>query len=311
MIDEFSIFQESVPAQYQDLFDKAQHHEMAGRVLNEVIKIFDKRSMKEVDAINAQVDQRGEEITKINEVIKNLLGQFEAMEQCIKFLEEEGLEREDMVVSLQVEVDDLKTKVCHCTVPQSRPLSREGSREVPFELEYASDSEYIAPFVVTALVPIDMEVVHNPSLALRFGDDEEEGLIIVETRESSPSVADPQENDVPIPVQVSSPPPVYQELVCSGQCCIHLNGPLKKLSFYPYHCSDTFMGMPAGLHSTKDLRHNLKRLQQTGSSHKCNSARSGSLSSETSYGNVTDRSIDLGPRADVGGVSRHPTSPEV
>ena len=87
------------------------------------------------------------------------------MEQCVKILEEEGLEREDMVASLQLEVDDLKMKICRCNVPRSRPLSRKGTREVPFELEYASDLEYVAPSVVTALILIDVEVVHNPLLA--------------------------------------------------------------------------------------------------------------------------------------------------
>ena len=157
------------------------------------------------------------------------------MEQRIKILEEKGLEREDMVASLQLEVDDLKTKICHCNFPRSRPSSREGTREVPFELEYASDSEYVAPSVVTALVLIDVEVVRDPSLALRFRDNEEEGLIVMETRESLPSVADPQENEVPILIRVSLPPPVYQESVRSGQCCIHSNGVLKKTSFCQGH----------------------------------------------------------------------------
>ena len=273
--------------------------------------MVDKRSMKEVNAVNTRVDRRGKEIAGIDEVVKNLLGQLEAMEQRVKFLEEEGLEREDMVTLLQIKVDDLKTKICCCEAPCSRLLSGEGTREVPFELEYASDSEYIAPSVVMALVPIEVEVVRNPSLVSQFGDDEEEDSIVVETRELSPSVADPQENNVLIPIWVSSPPLVYQELVCLGQCCIRLNGLLKKSSFHPYCRSDTFMGMPAGLHSTKDLCCNLKRLQLTGSSRKDNSAHLGLSSSKTSHGDITDRSIDLGPGTDVGGVSRHPTSPEV
>ena len=117
MINKFSIFQESIPAQYQDLFDKAQHHEVAGCALKEAIKVVDERSMKEVDAVNAHIDQRGREIAKLDEVVKNLLGRFKAMEQRIRILGEEGLEREDMVASLQVELDDLKMKICRCTAP--------------------------------------------------------------------------------------------------------------------------------------------------------------------------------------------------
>ena len=73
---------------------------MTGHSLNKSIRVVDERSMKEVDAVNVHVDQRGKEIAEIDEVFKNLLGWFEAMEQHIKILEEEGLEREDMVASL-------------------------------------------------------------------------------------------------------------------------------------------------------------------------------------------------------------------
>ena len=182
---------------------------------------------------------------------------------------------------------------------------------MPFKLEYASDLEYMAPSVVTALIPIDVEVAHNPSLASQFGDDEEEGSIVMETRESLPSVADPQENEVSILIRVTSPPPVYQESACLGQCCVCSNGALKKTSFHPYRHGYTFMSMPSSLRSTQDLHHNLKRLQRTGSSCKHNSARSGSSSSETSYGHVTDRSVDLCPGGDVGSFTRHSVSPEV
>ena len=133
----------------------------------------------------------------------------------------------------------------------------------------------------------------------------------MESRESSPSIADLQENDVPIPVWVSSPPPMYQELVRSGQCCICSNGPLKKSSYHPYHHSDTFMGMPAGLRSTKDLHRNLKQLQQTGSSRKYNSVHLCLSSSETSYGDIDDRLISLGSGRDVGGIAGHSANPEL
>ena len=56
VVSKFSIFQESVPSMYQDLFNKAQCHEMARHVLNKAIKMVDEHSMKEVDAVNTQVD---------------------------------------------------------------------------------------------------------------------------------------------------------------------------------------------------------------------------------------------------------------
>ena len=56
MINEFSIFQESVPAQYQDLFDRAQQYEATSCVLNKLIKVVDERNMKEVDTVNTRVD---------------------------------------------------------------------------------------------------------------------------------------------------------------------------------------------------------------------------------------------------------------
>ena len=136
-------------------------------------------------------------------------------------------------------------------------------------------------------------------------------MVVEETRELSASVADPQENEIPILVRVSSPLPQYHESVHEGQHCICSDSPLKKSSFHPYCPTSTFMGMPAGLCSTKDLCRNLKRLQRTGSSRKHNSARLGSSSSETSYGNVTDRSVNLGAGAIVEGIERYPTSSEV
>ena len=71
----------------------------------------------------------------------------------------------------------------------------------------------------------------------------------------------PQENEVPLPVWIISPLPAYTPSVCSGQCCKHSCGALKTTSYHPYRRSDTFMGMPAGLRSTKDLRRNLVRLR--------------------------------------------------
>ena len=129
--------------------------------------------------------------------------------------------------------------------------------------------------------------------------------------ESSEDEGVPQENKVPLPIHLASPPPAYAPLVCSGQRCKCSRGPLKTISYHPYCCSDTFMGMSTGLQSTKDLCRNLERLQRTGSSCKRNSACSGSLSSNTSYGDITDRSVDLCAGRDVGSFMGHSVSPEV
>ena len=129
--------------------------------------------------------------------------------------------------------------------------------------------------------------------------------------ESSEDEEVPQENEVPLPICLASPPPAYAPLVCSSQRCKRSHGVLKTISYHPYRHADTFMGMPVGLCSTKDLRRNLERLQQTGSSCKRDSARSGLSSSKTSYGDVTDRSVDLSSGRDVGSVTRHSVSPEV
>ena len=65
--------------------------------------------------------------------------------------------------------------------------------------------------------------------------------------ESSEDEDVPLENEVPLPIRIISPPPAYAPSVCLGQHCKHSCGPLKTISYHPYCCSDTFMGMPAGL----------------------------------------------------------------
>ena len=135
--------------------------------------------------------------------------------------------------------------------------------------------------------------------------------MIEEAVESSEDEEVPQENEVPLPIRLTSPPPAYAPSVCSSQHCKRSCGALKTISYHPYRCSDTFMGMPAGLRSTNDLHCNLERLRRTRSGCKCNSACSGLSSSKTSLGNITDRSVDLCSRGDVGGISRHSVSPEV
>ena len=77
-------------------------------------------------------------------------------------LEVEGLEREDMVASLQAKVDCLQTKICCCNKATSRPLSGNGTREDPFKLEYVEESKYHPPPVITSLVPIEVKEEHNP-----------------------------------------------------------------------------------------------------------------------------------------------------
>ena len=82
---------------------------------------------------------------------------------------------------------------------------------------------------------------------MQFGDDEEGELAIEETVESSEDEVVPQENKVPLPIRLSSPPPAYAPLVCSSQRCKRSHGALKTIFYHPYHHANTFMGMPAGL----------------------------------------------------------------
>ena len=85
--------------------------------------------------------------------------------------------------------------------------------------------------------------------------------MIEETVESSEDEEVPQENKVPLPIRLASPPLAYVPSVCSGQRCKCSCSMLKSISYQPYRRADTFMGMPAGLRSTKDLRRNLERLR--------------------------------------------------
>ena len=228
--------------------------------LNKTVKGIDCRVVSEVDTLIEQANRWGQETKELDEVTKDLLSRFSSMEECVRILEEESVVKAAMIRSLSSEVDFLKEQVCRCKEEGSRPMLGSRTHKDPFELEYTLDSNYVAPPMVTTLVLVNAEVVCDPSLVSRFGDDEE-GSVVEETRELSASITDPQENKIPILVQVNLPLPVYQESVCLGQCCIRSNGLLKKSLFYPYHPADTFMSMPAGLHSTKDLHRTLKRLQ--------------------------------------------------
>ena len=71
--------------------------------------------------------------------------------------------------------------------------------------------------------------------------------MVEETVESSEDEGVPQENEVPLPICLASPPPAYAPSVCSGQRCKHSCGALRTTSYHPYRHADTFMGMPAGL----------------------------------------------------------------
>ena len=319
------MFQEGIPPKIDDLAARVLLLEKGLKAFNDALKTVDQHSMKEVDNVNEWVNRRGEEIKEIDNVMKNLLDRFSGLEEHVHLLKEEGLVWEEMIASLQAEVDGLQAevdslqaevdslqlKICCCNEATSRPLSGSRTWESPFKLEYTDESKYHPPPIVTSLVPIKVEEERDPSWASRFGDDEEEELAIEEAVESLEDEAVPQENEVPLPIQITSPPPAYTPSVYLGQCCKHSRGPLKMISYHPYCHSDTFMGMPTGLWSTKDLHCNLERLRQTGSSHKHNSAHSGLSLSETSYGDITDRSIDLCTERDVGSFVGHPASPEV
>ena len=311
VIREFSVFQEGIPPKINDLSLQTLLLEDDLKAFNDALKTIDQRSMKEVDDTNARVDWRGEEIKEIDDVMKNLVGKISKLEDRMLILEQDGLEQEDMVALLQAKVDSLQLKICHYNEVTSRLLSGSGSREDPFTLEYAEENEYHPALVVTSLVPIEVEEERDPSRASQFGDDEEEDSVIEEAVESSEDEEVPQENEVPLPIHLASLLPTYAPSVCSSQRCKRSCGALKTISYHPYRCADTFMGMPAGLRSTKDLRRNLERLRRTGSSHKRDSARSGLSSSDTSFGVVTDRLVDLRSGRDAGSITRHSVSPEV
>ena len=90
------------------------------KVFNDTLKTVDQRSMKEVDNANEQINRRGEEIKEINNVMKNLLDKFSGLEEQMHMLKEEGLVWEEMISSLQAEVDSLQSKICRCNEPRSR-----------------------------------------------------------------------------------------------------------------------------------------------------------------------------------------------
>lgn len=149
--------------------------------LNKTIEGIDRRVIAEVDTLIEQVNGRGQETKELDEVSKDLLSRFSAMEECICILEEESVMKAAMICLLSLKVDFLKEQVCHCEEEGSRPVLGTGTHENPFELKYTLDSNYMVPPMVTALVPINAEVIRDPSLALQFRDDKEEGSVVEET----------------------------------------------------------------------------------------------------------------------------------
>ena len=79
------------------------------RAFNDALKTVDQCSMKEVDDANTWIDQRGEEIKEIDDVMKNLVGKVVKLEDQMLMLKREGLEQEDMVALLQAKVDSLQS----------------------------------------------------------------------------------------------------------------------------------------------------------------------------------------------------------
>ena len=74
--------------------------------------------------------------------MKDLVLKTLKLEDWMQMLEREALEQEEILASLQAEVDSLQTKICCCNEATSRPLSGNGSWEDPFTLEYAEENEY-------------------------------------------------------------------------------------------------------------------------------------------------------------------------
>ena len=133
--------------------------------LNKMIKGIDCRVIAEVDTLIEQVNHRGQETKELDKVTKDLLLRFSVMEEHIRVLEEEGTVKTAMIHLLFLEVDGLKERICHCEEDGPRPVSGSGTCDDPFELKYALESEYMAPPIVTTLVPVDAEVIRDPLLA--------------------------------------------------------------------------------------------------------------------------------------------------
>ena len=67
-----------------------------------------------------------------------------ASEKYINTLQDRVMALEDENLALKSQVESMADKLCHCS-KRSPTMSGEGTREEPFELEYASDGEYHTP----------------------------------------------------------------------------------------------------------------------------------------------------------------------
>ena len=226
------------------------------KMINEKWGKFAGATDKDLDKLVGPVNNRKEETDELFAKMDLMMSRFSVLEDRIRILEEESVEKAARIKSLSSKVKHLQGKMCHCNKPKSRPLSGSGTREDPHELEYASEEEYLPPpvAIVTTLIPIDQGVPLISGRALHFGDDEES--VVPDSQESSPEVAvlDENEEAIPIPFRDPSTPICHPSPVRSGQHCIRSGGVPHKHSFAPYHKPATFMGQPFDLPSTVALR---------------------------------------------------------
>ena len=74
------------PTHCRDRHDLQQEEGL--KAFNDALKTVDQHSMKEVDDVNEQVNQRGDEIKEVDGIVKNLLDKFSGLEECMYVLEE-------------------------------------------------------------------------------------------------------------------------------------------------------------------------------------------------------------------------------
>ena len=84
------------------------------RALNQTVETINHWVILEVDMLIEQVNCWSVETKELNNVTKDLLTRFSAMEAQVHVLEEESIEKAAMVHSLSLEVDFLKERVCCC-----------------------------------------------------------------------------------------------------------------------------------------------------------------------------------------------------
>ena len=134
------------------------------KAFNNALKIVNQHSMKEIDDANEWINQRGLEIKEIDVVMKNLLDRFLGLEEHMHLLEEEGLVWEEMIASLQAEVDGLQLKICCCNEVTSRLLSGSGTWESPFKLKSLGAKGHIpSGYMVGTLWVLKQFAHHKPS----------------------------------------------------------------------------------------------------------------------------------------------------